>query len=110
MATTKLNNFGLPTATKQIRSAVRLDNFLESEAKIIQKMITEWECIESKRNELLMSLSEPGLYPEVILFTNKCVDDISLILDELWKEIREAQARHLKNIRRAQEIVKAIRD
>jgi len=110
MATKTLNNFGLPVATKQIRVAVRFDKWLDIEAKIIEKMISEWEHVQNNQYELMNSMNEPGIYPEVRLFTNKCVNEISLVLDEMWKEIQEAQTRHMKNVRRAQQIVKAIKD
>ena len=110
MATKTVNNFGLPIATKQIRVAIQLDRKLEIEAKVIQKMIAEWEKIQDNQYVLMDSMNEPGLSPEVSLFTNKCVNEISLVLDEMWKEIREAQLRHTKNIRRVQAIIKAIKD
>jgi hypothetical protein len=72
----------------------------EAQCRMIEMMIAHYEKIEEDKMRLVDSLNEPKLYPEVRLITTKCIDEVSLVLDELWKEIMECQAIHIKTIKK----------
>ena len=70
----------------------------DAQSRVIETMIANYEKIEADKTAFIDSLNEPSLYPEVRLITNKCIDEISLVLDQLWKEIMDCQAAHMKTI------------
>jgi hypothetical protein len=103
------NKFGL-TANRQIRFALKADKWLDEEAQMITTMISQWEYVSESRMALYNITGDPSLYLQTILITNKCIDDVSRILDEMWKDIADAQRIHAQNVKRVRAAVMAIKD
>lgn len=71
----------------------------EMEAKAIANMIQKHEEVSMDMWNMVSTMNEPDMYPEVRVFMEKCVNDVSLLLDQMVAHIVEAQKLHEKNIK-----------
>jgi hypothetical protein len=78
----------------------------EAQSRVIETMIANYENTSKSHEELIVSLNDPDLYPDVRKFTEECIKLVSLALDDMWNEIMLAQQKHMKTIKKTTSAIK----